>query len=54
MKFKDTEWSFLRTRRKIARNNLRPYQHHIERAGSHSITEVKRRKAQSVLGWVTA
>ena len=27
--------------------------YHVERTGSHPITEVKERRAQSVLGWVT-
>ena len=31
---------------------LRPY--HVENTGSRPITEVKQRRARSVLGWVTA
>ena len=34
--------------------NLRLRSYHVESTGSRSITEVKQRRAQSVLGWVTA
>jgi hypothetical protein len=33
-------------------NRQRPY--HVENTGSRPITEVKQRRARSVLGWVTA
>ena len=43
----DTEYEKKRNSKR-----LRPY--HVESTGSRSITEVKQRRARSVLGWVTA